>query len=158
MVVERDLDDQVGSDLYVRPRGVPDVAPRCDADSSRGDLVFRTGEPAARHPDAQHFLGLKGDLLIAWDGTGAASDLYIYDLNKRAKVLVLEGADDENLEWLSPMTVGVWMTKAYAKRAAAAGCPDTLPANPARLDSLMSLDLQSLVVRPTSRYRCVVGQ
>ena len=120
--------------------------------------MFRTGEAASRHPDAQHFLGLKGDLLIAWDGTGAASDLYIYDLSKRAKVLVLEGADDENLEWLSPMTVGVWMTKAYAQRAAAAGCPDTLPVNPAQLDSLMSLDLQTLAIRPTGRYRCVVGQ
>jgi hypothetical protein len=105
VVVERDLDDQVGADLYVRPRGVPDAPLRCDADSTGGDIVFRTGEAASRHPDAQHFLGLKGDLLVAWDGTGAASDLYFYDLNKCAKVLVIEGADDENLQWLSPMTV-----------------------------------------------------
>jgi hypothetical protein len=100
---------------------------------------------------------LKDDLLLAWDGTGAASDLYIYDLNKRAKALVIEGAD-ENLEWLSPTTVGVWVTKAYAERAVAAGCPDTLPANPAKMDSLMSLDLSKFVLRPTGRYRCGVGQ
>jgi len=100
---------------------------------------------------------LKGDLLIAWDGTGAASDLYIYDLNKRAKALVVEGAD-ENLTWLSPTTVAVWVTKAFAERAVAAGCPDTVPGNPAQMDSLMSLDLEKLVLRPTGRYRCVVGQ
>jgi hypothetical protein len=155
--VERDLEDQVGSDLYVRPRGVPDAAPPCDADSTGGDIVFRTGEAASRHPDAQHFLGLKGDLVVAWDGTGAASDLYIYDLNKRAKVLVVESVD-ENLEWVSPMTVAVWVTKAYAERAVAAGCPDTVPGNPAELDSLIFLDLGTLVLRPTGRYRCVVGQ
>ncbi|GAC1656264.1 MAG: hypothetical protein NVS4B3_21840 [Gemmatimonadaceae bacterium] len=157
VVVARDLADQVGSDLYVRLRGVPDAALRCDADSIGGDIVFRSGEAASRHPDAQHFLGLKGDLLIAWDGTGAASDLYIYDLNKRAKVLVVQGVD-EKLEWESPMTVAVWVTKAYAERAVAAGCPDTVPGNPAELDSLMSLNLVRLVLRPTGRYRCVVGQ
>src|SRR5881275_694317 len=54
VVVARDLDD-VGSDLFVRPRGVPDAAPRCDADSIPGDNVFRTGEAASRHPDAQDF-------------------------------------------------------------------------------------------------------
>jgi len=158
VVVERDLEDQAGSDLYVRPRGAPG-APlvRCDADSVGGDIVFRTGEAASRHPDAQHFTGLKGDLLVAWDGTGAASDLYVYDLNKRANVLVVEGVD-ERLEWLSPMTVAVWVTKAYAEHAVAAGCPDTLPANPAELDSLMSLDLGTLVLRPTGRSRCVFGQ
>ena len=152
-----DLEDQVGSDLYVRPRGGRDTAPQCEADSVRGDIVFRTGKPVSRHPDAQHFLGLKDDVLIAWDGTGAASDLYIYDLTKRAKVLVIEGAD-EDLEWLSPRTVEVWVTKAYAERAVAAGCPDTLPANPAQMDSLMSLDLQTLMLRPTGRYRCRFGQ
>jgi hypothetical protein len=158
VVVERDLDNQVGSDLYVRPRGVPDTAPRCDEDSVGGDIVFRTGEAAARHPDAQHFLGLKGDLLVAWDGTGAASDLYFYDLTKRAKVLMIEDADDGNLEWLSPTTLGVWVTKAFAESAAAAGCPDTMPGNFPQLDSLMSLDLHTLLLRPTGRYRCRVGQ
>ena len=157
VVVERDLEVQVGADLFVRPRGVADAAARCNADSSAGDIVFRTGEAASRHPDAQHFMGLKGDLLVAWDGTGALSDLYIYDLNKRAKVLVIESVDD-NLEWLSPMTVGVWVTKGDEKTAVAAGCPDTIPGNPAELDSLMSLDLEKLVLRPTGRYRCVVGQ
>lgn len=158
VVVERELMTQVGGDLYVRPRGAPDAAPRCDADSSAGDIVFRTGEPVARHPDAQHFLGLKGDLLIAWDGTGAASDLYIYDLNKRAKVLMLPDADDTSLEWLSPTTVGVWMTKAFAEHAAAAGCPDTVPSMFPQLDSLVSLDLPTLTLRPTGRYRCTVSQ
>lgn len=157
VVVERDLQDQVGSDLYVRSRGVADAAPRCDADSIGGDIVFRTGEAASRHPDAQHFLGLKGDLLVAWDGTGAASDLYIYDLNKRTKVLVVEGVD-EKLEWLSPLTAAVWVTKAYGEGAAAAGCPDTLPSNPPQMDSLMSLDLRTLILRPTGRYRCGFGQ
>jgi hypothetical protein len=158
VVVGRDLEDEVGSDLYVRPRGAPDAAPRCDADSLRGDIVFRTGEAASRHPDAQHFMGLKGDLLVAWDGTGASSDLYIYDLNKRAKVLVLDAVDVDSLEWVSPMTVAVWVTKAYAEHAVAAGCPDTLRANPAELDSLMSLDLVTLALRPTGRHRCVFGQ
>ena len=157
VVVERDLDDEAGSDLYIRPRGVPTAAPRCGADSTGGDIVFRTGEAASRHPDAQHFLGLKGDLLVAWDGTGGASSLYVYDLTKRAKALVVDGAD-ENLEWLSPMTAAVWVTKAYAERAAAAGCPDTIPANPAKMDSLMSLDFETLRLQPTGRYRCVVGQ
>lgn len=158
VVVERDSNNEVGSDLIVRPRGVPDAAPRCDTDSTAGDIVFRTGERASHHPDAQHFLGLKGNLLVAWDGTGGASDLYIYDLTKGAKALVIEGADEQNLEWLSPTTVGVWVTKAYDARAAAAGCPDTLPGNPAQLDSLLSLDLQTLLLRPTGRRRCVVGQ
>ena len=157
VVVERDLDDQVGADLYVRPRGAPDAAPRCNADSIGGDIVFRTGEAASRHPDAQHFMGLKGDLLVAWDGTGALSDLYIYDLKKRAKVFVIESVD-ENLEWLSPMTVGVWVVKGDTKAAVAAGCPDTIPGNPAELDSLMSLDLEKLILRQTGRYRCTVGQ
>ena len=106
----------------------------------------------------QHFKGLKGDLLVAWDGTGARSDLYIYDLKKRAKVLEIDGVDDEDLKWLTPMTVGVWVTQAYAERAVAAGCPDTLPGNPAEMDSLMTLDLEKLVVRPAGRYRCTVGQ
>ena len=158
VVVERELLDDVGADLYVRMRGAGDGAPRCDADSIPGDIVFRTGKEASHHPDAQHFLGLKGDLLVAWDGTGARSDLYIYDLTKRAEVLFLDGVDDENLEWLSPTTMAIWVTKAVAERAAAAGCPDTMPANPAQMDSLMSLDLQTLVIRPTGRYRCGVGQ
>jgi len=120
-------------------------------------MVFRTGATASYHPDAQHFLGLKGDLLVAWDGTGAASDLYIYDLTKRAKVLAIAGVD-ERLEWVGPTTVALWVTKAYAERAVAAGCPDTVPGNPAELDSLMSLDLLALSLRPTGRFRCIVGQ
>ena len=158
VVVERELETQVGADLYVRPRGAPDALPRCDADSSGGDIAFRTGKPVSGHPDSQHFLGLKGDLLFAWDGTGASSDLYIYDLNKRAKVLMLDGVDESNLEWLSPTTVAIWVTKAYDKAAAAAGCPDTVPGNPPQMDSLMSLDLQTLVLRPTGRRRCGVSQ
>ena len=157
VVVERDVLEQVGADLYVRPRGAPDAAPRCDADSTAGDIVFRTGEAAARHPDSQHFLGLKGDLLFAWDGTGAASDLYIYDLNKRAKALVIKEAD-ENVEWLSPTTPAVWVTKAYAQGAIAAGCPDTVPSMTPQMDSLMSLDLQTLILRPTGKSRCIVSQ
>jgi len=157
VVVARDA-DEVGSDLYVRTRGVSDAAPRCDADSIGGDIVFRTGAAASHHPDAQHFLGLKGDLLVAWDGTGGASDLYIYDLIKRAKVLVVEGTDNDNVEWLSPTTVTVWVTKAYEEGAVKAGCPDTIPANPPKMDSLMTLDLQTLVLRPSGRYRCGVGQ
>ena len=158
VVVERELLDNVGADLYVRPRAAPDAPLRCDADSLGGDILFRTGEAAQHHPEWQHFLGLKGDLLVAWDGTGAASDLYIYDLTKRAKVLFIEGADDATLAWLSPMTLGVWVTKAAEKEAAAAGCPDTMPANPALLDSLMSVDLRTMTLRPTGRYRCRVGQ
>jgi len=149
---------EVGSDLYVRARGEPNAAPRCDADSIAGDMVFRTGEAASRHPDAQHFMGLKGDLLVAWDGTGGASDLYVYDLTRRSKALMVEDVDENNLEWLSPTTVAVWVGKAYGERAAAAGCPDTMPANPATLDSLMSLDFQTLALRPTGRFRCAVGQ
>jgi hypothetical protein len=120
-------------------------------------MVFRTGAAASYHPDAQHFLGLKGDLLVAWDGTGAASDLYIYDLTKRAKVLAIESVD-ERLEWVGPTTVALWVTKAYAERAVAAGCPDTVPGNPAQLDSLMNLDFLALALRPTGRYRCMIGQ
>ena len=157
VVVARDLENQVGSDLYVRPRGVPDAEPKWGADSVVGDIVFRTGDAASNHPDAQHFMGLKGDLLVAWDGTGARSDLYIYDLTKRTKVLELEGVD-EQLEWVGPTTVSVWVIKAYAQRAVAAGCPDTVPGNPAELDSLMSLDLVALALRPTGRYRCTIGE
>jgi len=158
VVVERERLDDVGADLFVRPRGVTDAAPRCDTDSLPGDIVFRTGAAAAHHPDAQHFMGLKGDLLIAWDGTGGASDLYIYDLNKRAQVFYLDDVDDVNLEWRSATTVAIWVTKGSEKAAVAAGCPDTLPGNPAQMDSLMSLDLQTLVLRPTGRSRCGVGQ
>ncbi len=122
VVVARDLENQVGSDLYARPRGAPDTEPKCSADSVAGDIVFRTGDAASNHPDAQHFMGVKGDLLVAWDGTGARSDLYIYDLTKRTKVLEVEGVDTQ-LEWVGPMTVSVWVIKEYADRAVAAGCP-----------------------------------
>lgn len=159
VVVARDLENQVGSDLIVRHRGAPDAALPCDADSTEGDMVFRTGDAASRHPDAQYFLGLRGDLLVAGDGTGVISDLYVYDLSKRAKVLVVtQVRDDGDLEWVSPMTFAVWVEKAYERDAAAAGCPDTVPANPAELDSLMNLDLATLVLRPAGRSRCVVGQ
>lgn len=120
-------------------------------------MVFREGDAVGRHPDVQHFLGLKGDLLVAWDGTGAASDLYIYDLKKGAKALVV-GDVDLDLQWQSPTTVALWVTTASGQRAAAAGCADTMPANPAQLDSLKSLDFSTLVLRPTGRYRCAVGQ
>ena len=43
VVVERDVEDETGSDLYVRPRGIPDAAPRCDADSSGGDIDVLPG-------------------------------------------------------------------------------------------------------------------
>ena len=155
VIVERELETQVGADLYVRVRS-PDAAPRCETDSTAGDIVFRTGEAAARHPDSQHFLGLKGDLLFAWDGTGAASDLYIYDLNKRAKALVIEDAD-EKVEWLSPTTPAIWVTKAYAQGAIAVGCPDTIPSMTPQMDSLMTIDLQTLKLRQTGKYRCIVS-
>jgi hypothetical protein len=121
-------------------------------------MVFRTGAAASHHPDVQWFLGLKGDLLAAWDGTGGSSDLYIYDLNKRAKALEIEGVDVDDLQWLSPTTVAMWVTKASEERAAAAGCPDTVPSNPALLDRLMNLDLETLILRPTGRSRCILGQ
>jgi hypothetical protein len=158
VVVERELEDHPGSDLYVRPRAVPDAALRCDADSVGGDIVFRTGRAPADEPFSQHFLGLKGDLLVTWDGTGASSDLYIHDLKTRAKALVVYGADIENLQWVAPMAVTVWVTKASAQSAVAAGCPDTVPGNPAQLDSLMRLDLATLALRATDRHRCGVGQ
>jgi hypothetical protein len=126
-------------------------------DSSAGDIVFRSGDLVAGHPDAQHFLGLKHHMLLAWDGTGARSDLYVYDLNKRAKVLEVDGFDDYELRWVDEMMVEMWVERAYDKRAVAAGCPDTVPGT-AELDSLMRLDLAALTLRPTSRFRCIVGQ
>jgi hypothetical protein len=151
-------DHEVGADLYVRPRAAADTGSECLIDSLPGDMVFRTGDAVARHPDAQNFLGLKGDLLLAWDGTGGASDLYVYDLRKGAKVLEVGDFDVSDLEWADPKTLMIWVTKAYADRAAAAGCPDTLPANPAQLDSLMRLQLPSLELSPTGRFRCTHGQ
>jgi hypothetical protein len=156
VVVARD--HEVGSDFFVRPRGDVNAEARCTADSVPGDLVFRTGEAAGLHPDAQYFLGLKTDLLLAGDGTGGRTDLYVYDLKKGAKVLEVDGIDDSELRWPAPMTLSMWVTQAYGKMAAAAGCPDTMPANPALLDSLMSLELGPLTLRSEGRFRCKVGQ
>ncbi len=75
VVVARDRAEEVGADLYIRPRGVLNAEPPCAADSVAGDIVFRTGDVVGRHPDAQYFLGLKGDLLLAGDGTGPVSNL-----------------------------------------------------------------------------------
>ena len=158
VVVARDLADQVGEDLHVRPRGALTVEPPCAADSLPGDIVFRTGDVVGRHPDAQYFLGLKGDLLLAGDGTGGRTDLYVYDLQKRAKVLEVDGIDDTDLRWPGPTTLTVWVTKAHGEGAAAAGCPDTLPANPPQLDSLMSLDLGALTLGSRGPFRCTIGQ
>src|SRR5882672_7033236 len=66
VVVERDLERQVGADLLVRQRGAPNTEPQCGVDSVAGDIVFRTGDIVSNHPDAQHFLGLKHHLLLAW--------------------------------------------------------------------------------------------
>jgi hypothetical protein len=119
-------------------------------------MVFRSGDVVAHHPDVQVFLGLKGDLLLAEDAQFNGSDLYVYDLRKKAKVLEVPGVEDD-LAWSDGTTLLVWVIKAYEKSAVAAGCPDTVPANPPVLDSLMGLQLERLELRPTGRFRCRIG-
>ena len=42
--------------------------------------------------------------------------------------------------------------------AIAVGCPDTVPSMTPQIDSLMSLDLQTLILRQTGKFRCIVSQ
>jgi len=56
VVVERDLERQVGADLLVRQRGALTPSPNAGWIVWAGDIVFRTGDIVSNHPDAQHFL------------------------------------------------------------------------------------------------------
>jgi len=68
--------------------------------------------------------------------------------------LEVHGIDDQ-VQWLNDMTFAMWVQKAYDKGAVAAGCPDTVPGNPAELDSLMRLDLIGLTLpRRTVPVHC----
>ena len=144
IVVERQLTEEVGADLFVRARDTG----RCDADSLPGDYVLR-------NEWAEYFLGLRGNVLFIDSGTGPdLRGLILVDLPtrrhllKRSYVELVPGSDS--------MSVGLWDGYELAEPAAGCDAPEggLLPG----VDSLFVVDLRTGAVRFGGRTRCALRQ
>jgi hypothetical protein len=144
IVVERNVPDGVGADLFVRARATD----RCDADSLAGDFVLR-------NEWAEYFLGLRGDVLFIDSGTGPdLRELILVDLRARRRLLAtqyvaLEPGPDS-------LTVGVW--KGYELAEPAAGCSAPQGGLLPGVDSLFVVQVATGALRFGGRTRCAVRQ
>jgi len=144
IVVERDLIDQVGTDLFIRSR----AAGRCDADSLPGDIVIR-------NEWAEYFAGLRGDVLILDSGTGPdVRGLIVIDLQTRRRLL--ETSYVELAAGPDTTSIGIW-NGFYLDRPAPGCKPPTGGLEPG-IDSLFTLDLRTGVIRYAGQTRCASRQ
>lgn len=146
VVVSRDnTKDDVGSDVIVRGH-TPGTAGNCTGDSLSGDFVLRNQE-------ADYFLGLRGDRLFIDVGTGAISDLVVYDLRARRKLEVISGYEIEG--WRDNTTLELWVMAGETTRKQ---CPKVPEGMGVGIDSLHTLDLTTMKLTPTGRWRCAARE
>ena len=144
IVVERELVDQVGADLFIRSHAVG----RCDADSLPGDIVIR-------NEWAEYFAGLRGDVLILDSGTGPdIRGLIVIDLRTRRRLL--ETSYVELTAGPDTTSIGIW-SGFYLNRPAP-GCALPVGGLEPGIDSLFTLDLRTGGVRYAGRTRCANRQ
>ena len=144
IVVERELVDRVGADLFIRPR----AAGRCDADSLAGDMVIR-------NEWAEYFAGLRGDVLILDSGTGPdIRGLIVIDLRTRRRLR--ETSYVELVAGPDTTSIGIW-NGFYLDRPAP-GCRPPIGGLEPGIDSLFTLDLRTGDVRYAGRTRCASRQ
>jgi hypothetical protein len=144
IVVARELTDQVGSDLFVRPAATG----RCDADSLPGDYVLR-------NEWAEYFAGLRGDVLFIDSGTGPdIRDLILVDLRARRRLLAMSYVDLDTGP--DSLTVGVWSGYELEKPAPGCAMPEggLLPG----VDSLFIVQVRTGERRFGGRVRCAARQ
>jgi hypothetical protein len=144
IVVERELIDEVGADLFVRARR----SGRCDADSLPGDIVIRNDW-------AEYFAGLRGDVLIIDSGTGPdLRGLIVIDLRTHQRLL--ERSYVELVAGPDTTSIGIW-DGFYLDRPAP-GCKPPVGGLEPGIDSLFTLDLRTGDVRYAGRTRCANRQ
>lgn len=144
IVVERELIDRVGADLFIRSR----AGGRCDADSLPGDIVIR-------NEWAEYFAGLHGDVLILDSGTGPdLRGLIVIDLRIRRRLL--ETSYVELAAGPDTASIGIW-NGFYLDRPAP-GCKPPVGGLEPGIDSLFTLDLRTGDVRYAGRTRCAARQ
>lgn len=123
----------------------PDVlvaASDCVTDSLPGDYVVRTKW-------AEYFYGLWKDLLFLDSGTSQLSDLLVYDVPSRQKVLTLAGAEMDGL--IDSVTIRTWLFTGLGPRSL---CPEIPEGFGVGLDSLFAFDLRTLDLTPLGQGRC----
>lgn len=145
VVVSRDNKDDVGSDVIVRGH-TPGTASNCAVDSLSGDFVLRNQE-------ADYFLGLRGDRLFIDVGTGSFRDLVVYDLRARRKLEVISGYDIAG--WRDSTTLELWVVAGETTRAQ---CPNVPEGMGVGIDSLHTLDLTTMKLTTTGRWRCAARE
>ncbi len=144
IVVERQLEGSLGSDLFARAsaRG------RCDADSLPGDLVHR-------NEWADYFSGVRGDVLVIDSGTGPdIREVTMLDLRSGLRLL------HRSYLHLAPsadsLTIGLW--DGYYLDKTGPGCPPPVGGLLPGVDSLFTVNLRTGDVRFAGRTRCAVRQ
>ena len=144
IVVERELPQAVGADLFVRLLDTD----CCTADSLAGDFVLR-------NQWAEYFYGLRGDVLFIDSGTGPdVRELILIDLRTRRRLL--QRSYVELVAGLDSTTVGLW--DGHALDAPAPGCESPVGGLQPGIDSLFSVDLRTGNVRFAGRIRCASRQ
>jgi len=144
VVVERELTDQVGADVFIRRRAVG----RCGADRLPGDIVIR-------NEWAEYFADLRGDVLILDSGTGPdVRGLIVIDLRTRRRLL--ETSYVELAVGPDTASIGVW-NGFYLDRPAR-GCKPPIGKLDPGIDSLFTLDLRTGDMRDAGRTRCASRQ
>jgi hypothetical protein len=144
IVVERNLTEAVGADLFVRARALG----RCDADSLRGDLVLRNDW-------AQYFMGIRGHVLFIDSGTGPdIRELRLVDIRDRRRILDIDYVDLEP----GPDSSGIGIWRGYELGQTAPGCPPPAGGLLPGIDSLFIANIRTGDIRFAERTRCAVRQ
>lgn len=142
-VVVHAVEGDPGSTLFVRGLGNR----RCDAVSLAGDFVWRNRR------EADYFLGLRGDVLLIDNGTGAENRLLIL-IDLRTEQQLVELAYNEVDRVRDERSVRVW--RGYSLERPLPGCD--APPGAAGVDSLFAVDLSNGEVRFAGRTRCGIRE
>jgi len=144
IVVEREREERLGSDFFVRSR----ESGRCEADSLPGDYVLR-------EEWAAYFSAMHGDVLLIDSGSGPdLRSLILVDLATRRRLRELSYV--ELVPGPDSTVVGLW--DGYEIEEPYPGCPSPQGGLVPGVDSLFFLDVRDGQTRFSGQTRCAQRQ